>query len=116
MTFDARMRRRVALRLARHLDESLHDVAERIGRWLMRYEFRCLDCGIDIGGADYYMVHDDVWAESGLGKDDGMLCRRCLAQRLGRRLTPDDFTDAVVNVLHGDARPAFDDSWRSGGT
>lgn len=52
----------------------------------------CHDCKrdtIDIG--HYYMVHDDVWAASGLGKCDGMLCLDCLQGRIGRWLTIEDF-------------------------
>jgi hypothetical protein len=43
------------------------------------------------------VVHDDVWAQTGLGRDDGCLCLADLARRLGRPLRLDDFTTALVN-------------------
>ena len=52
---------------------------------------RCVDCGEDKEG-EYYMVADEVWAASGLGKNDGMLCLGCLERRIGRELVPEDFT------------------------
>lgn len=58
----------------------------------------CRDCGVNtklIG--DYYMVHDEVWLSVGMDLYDGMLCIQCLESRLGRELTPADFTDAPVN-------------------
>jgi len=44
------------------------------------------------------MVHDSVWELGGLGKHEGKLCIGCLEQRLGRKLCPEDFTDALVNT------------------
>lgn len=45
------------------------------------------------------MVHDHVWATAGMSKDSHRqyLCVGCLERRLRRRLTPGDFTDALVN-------------------
>jgi hypothetical protein len=40
------------------------------------------------------MVKDTVWP---IGDLDGMLCVGCIEQRIGRRLTPQDFTDAPTN-------------------
>ena len=57
--------------------------------------FRCVDCDKDTQGGEYYMVRDEVWAASGLGPHDGMLCLRCLEQRIRRPLTNDDFTALV---------------------
>jgi hypothetical protein len=54
--------------------------------------FRCVDCGKDTHGGEYYMVADEVWAASGLAPDGGMLCLVDLERRLGRLLTPHDFT------------------------
>jgi hypothetical protein len=54
--------------------------------------FRCVDCGKDTGGGEYYMVGDDVWAASGLAPNGGMLCLACLERRIGRPLTGQDFT------------------------
>ena len=64
--------------------------------------FACLDCGFDCHsdeGGEYYMVHDRVWKEA-RPEDWGMLCVGCLEKRLGRRLTPRDFTGAPVNNPH----------------
>lgn len=59
--------------------------------------FRCRDCRIDVIDADeWYMVNNDVWAQTGLGKQDGYLCLDCLEHRLGRPVLNGDFkpTDA----------------------
>jgi hypothetical protein len=54
--------------------------------------FRCVDCGKDTGwSGEYYSVSDEVWAASGLGRHDGMLCLLDLERRIGRLLTPGDF-------------------------
>lgn len=54
----------------------------------------CPDCnrGVD----DYYMVKDKVWDEHGCGH--GQMHMECLSKRMGRPLSIDDFTDAVVNM------------------
>lgn len=52
---------------------------------------RCIDCG---QRAERYMVHDHIWP---LAPHGGELCFLCLARRLGRVLTPADFTDAPIN-------------------
>jgi hypothetical protein len=61
----------------------------------------CHDCGdLDRTGEgphEWYMIHDDLWAESGLGPDDGHLCVGCLEKRLGRQLTPADFKDVPLS-------------------
>lgn len=65
----------------------------------------CDDCGGSTAG-EYFMLHDDLW-ESVAGGYEGHLCIGCTEARLGRRLTPDDFTDAAVNVwprMRPDAR------------
>jgi hypothetical protein len=55
--------------------------------------FHCVDCGkCTSSSGEYYMVDDDLWAVSGLEGNDGMLCLRCLEQRIGREPTIDDFT------------------------
>jgi hypothetical protein len=50
---------------------------------------RCVDCREHAG---YYMVTDALWAASGLGPHDGMLCLPCLAQRVRRPIEFSDFT------------------------
>jgi hypothetical protein len=42
------------------------------------------------------MVHDALWLKTH-PEGTGKLCIGCLEQRLGRRLMPEDFTDAIVN-------------------
>ena len=46
---------------------------------------------------EYYMVHDNVWKAAGMEPEGGCLCIGCLEERLGRMLTPDDFTDCLLN-------------------
>ena len=47
----------------------------------------CLDCQINtLEAYEYYMVHDHVWSQTGLKKNDGMLCISCLENRIGRTL------------------------------
>lgn len=57
-----------------------------------------VDC-VDIG--EWYMVHDHVWEASypwtAEGEPIRFLCIGCLEERLNRRLTVSDFTDAQVN-------------------
>jgi hypothetical protein len=65
-----------------------------------RLQARCRDCHVDTlnmrGYAEYYMVHDAVWAEAGMGPH-GFLCISCLERRLGRPLTGRDLIDAGCN-------------------
>lgn len=67
----------------------------------------CKDCGMDTapctgkrgcrhkGRWEYYMIRDELWMAAGMR--DGFLCIRCLENRLGRRLTPEDFTKVPIN-------------------
>jgi hypothetical protein len=62
----------------------------------------CVDCGTcvvgDTGLVENYIVHDEPWAEAGMGYDDGFLCVNCLEGRLGRALTGADLrTDMPLN-------------------
>lgn len=41
------------------------------------------------------MVHDHIWDTA--GADHGYLCIGCLENRMARRLTAADFTDAPIN-------------------
>jgi hypothetical protein len=72
-----------------------------------RIKARCHDCRVDtldMPGrseyylTEYYMVHDDVWAQAGMDVASGFLCVRCLQRRLGRPLTGDDLIDAGCNL------------------
>jgi len=71
----------------------------------------CVDCGINTsprtgkrglrrkGRCESYMVQKAVWEEAGMERDGGYLCIGCLERRLGRMLTPRDFTDVPINDL-----------------
>jgi len=61
-------------------------------------KFRCIDCGKNTHGGEYYMVHDSVWAASGIAPHGGMLCLGCLETRIGRELRPDDFSGIFPSV------------------
>jgi hypothetical protein len=41
------------------------------------------------------MVHNELWGEAGMA--GGFLCVGCLESRIGRMLTPADFTAAPIN-------------------
>lgn len=64
-----------------------------------RSKYACADCDVntsDIG--EYYMVRDDIWTITGLDYISTMLCIQCLENRIGRKLAPNDFTDAPINL------------------
>lgn len=54
----------------------------------------CVDCGHPV--LSLFMAQDDVWAEAGYQEEDSAHAV-CLAARLGRALTIDDFSDAACN-------------------
>ena len=77
---------------------------------------KCVDCGVDtcpepkkrngrtvrngrVGRWEHYMVHPRIWRTADLSPDGGYLCVGCLENRIGRRLQPNDFTDAPINEL-----------------
>lgn len=67
----------------------------------------CLDCGVSTFAInEYYMVIHPVWEETGLGRNDGMLCIGCLETRLGRTLKQNDFLDCLLNVTRFDHKSA----------
>lgn len=64
---------------------------------MSRRKFLCLDCKMDTGKErEHYYLRLDVWLQAHNSKT-GMLCIGCVEQRLGRRLTSADFTDATIN-------------------
>jgi hypothetical protein len=68
----------------------------------------CLDCNVEtcpgVGEWEVYMVHDHVWRDAGM--DRGDLCIGCLERRLGRMLSPDDFSWAAeMNRFPGRPMP-----------
>ena len=67
----------------------------------------CALCRVDtLAIREFYMVEDEVW-DAAVGPDSfirgSYLCIGCLELRLGRRLVPDDFTDAPLNECRGDS-------------
>jgi hypothetical protein len=80
---------------------------------------RCADCGSDTLSpepgelAEYYAVHDSLWAEAGMAPDGGYLCIGCLEARLGRRLYRADFPDQVPINHPGAERGRYAWSWRT---
>jgi hypothetical protein len=50
----------------------------------------CEGCGMDTM-AEFYMLHDQVWALVNEPAYGAMLCVGCVESRIGRRLTPEDF-------------------------
>lgn len=60
-------------------------------------QYTCMDCKIDTAQIqEYYMVDDTLW-DTINPKILGMLCIGCLEDRIGRLLTPEDFTICPVN-------------------
>lgn len=63
--------------------------------------FMCWDCAACTNcNYEYYMVHDELWD---IATEDTfsevMLCIGCLENRLGGRLTKEDFTGAPINTI-----------------
>lgn len=64
--------------------------------WLNDKVWWCLDCEVHTGAiGEYYMVTKELWET--YVSERGMLCIRCLEDRIMRRLLPTDFTDVPVN-------------------
>jgi hypothetical protein len=79
-------------------DIHLRDGCRTEYRWeLVVCDWRCLDCRINTDAIDeYYMLRNEVWTEVN-PEIDGHLCISCVERRLGRILTPADFTGGQVN-------------------
>ena len=66
-----------------------------------RSKWICLDCKVDTGKIyEHYFLKQSVW-DTIHTSIKGMLCIGCAEQRLGRKLTKDDFTDCYINSLKG---------------
>jgi hypothetical protein len=79
-----------------------------IERALVRLQFLCFDCDVDTYRAgENYAVTDAVWEAALLPGEKlvGCLCIKCLERRIGRRLTPADFTAAPINAPGWDRKP-----------
>jgi hypothetical protein len=62
-----------------------------------RNKFKCLDCLVDTGRlGEHFFLKNEVWFKVHTS-DKGMICIGCIEARLGRKLVPEDFTDAYVN-------------------
>lgn len=58
---------------------------------------KCMDCDVHTVDIDeYYMLKKEIWL-SIVPEDRGMLCISCVDKRLGRKLTPEDFSDCLLN-------------------
>ena len=61
----------------------------------------CHDCRwLTTALGEFYMVHDHLWEQVCQVSPRAIphfLCIGCLEERLGRMLTPDDFTDCLLN-------------------
>lgn len=64
--------------------------------------FMCWDCTQCTNCmSEYYMVTDELWAVATEDTfPDIMLCIGCLENRLGGRLTADDFSGAPLNSMN----------------
>jgi hypothetical protein len=84
----AKLRHRIEDELAACYLLGKQEEAELAGR------FVCVDCFVDTSSAaagEYYTVSDELWARTGLGPHDGMLCLRRLERRTGHLLSDADF-------------------------
>jgi hypothetical protein len=72
-----------------------------VGRFI---DWKCLDCRTDTND-EGYMVHNVLWLQAvehyeEMRRDKTVvLCIGCLENRIGRRLTPDDFTVCPLNQV-----------------
>lgn len=70
---------------------------------------RCDDCGFDTldpEGSEWYAVADAVWQP--VAADATFLCVGCLEERLGRRLTPTDFSPFGIESPSPESRRLAD--------
>ena len=58
----------------------------------------CLACGLP-DAYQAYAVLDEVWAQTGYGKDAGCMHLWCLERKIGRRIKVEDLKDATWNDL-----------------
>ena len=74
--------------------------------------FNCSDCSADLItlGESLYMLRDPVWQQATHSAPAHLLCVGCLEERLGRRLTPEDFNPAApANLTREEDIDAFID-------
>jgi hypothetical protein len=70
--------------------------------------WHCLDCGVNtLHTDDYYMLRNKIWRQIVPREQrHGMLCLACMANRLGRPLTPSDFLKGNPNIDLSDPEEA----------
>ena len=63
-------------------------------------KWHCLDCGVNtLRTDDYYMLRNKIWRQIVPREQrHGMLCLACMANRLGRPLSPSDFLKDNPNI------------------
>jgi hypothetical protein len=66
-----------------------------VAEWLALRRTPCPDCGVI--RHEVFMLHDDVWASTGLAHDAGWFCLRCVEKRLGRPVVDADLCDVPAN-------------------
>lgn len=58
-------------------------------------ELLCDKCGTEIfADVNMVMLHDETWLAVNGGEMDGELCDKCIEEKLGRPIVPDDFKHA----------------------
>ena len=62
---------------------------------MSRKKWLCLDCGVDTKD-EHYFIHTPLWLKA-VGSIHGMVCVEHLEERIGRKLTPKDFTKCYLN-------------------
>ena len=71
-------------------------------------KWHCLDCGVNtLHTDDYYMLRNKIWRQIVPREQrHGMLCLACMANRLGRPLSPSDFLKDNPNIDKSDPEEA----------
>lgn len=66
--------------------------------YVVSNSFLCCECGVNTSDIEeYYTIYLSVWLEAAGYDAKRMLCIGCCESRLGRKLTPEDFDDTIVN-------------------
>ena len=94
------------LELEKILDENREDISSELGiSWDKWKSLHCNACGknVKIDPDDDFMLHEELWAEAcekgGVCYDD-VLCKKCVEDFIGRKLTAADLADMPCNEKH----------------
>jgi hypothetical protein len=68
---------------------------------MLLQSMECVRCDASVV-FEQFMLHDELWTQTGLGEWDGMLCVGCVEAAIGRKLTKADF---VKHRFHGNDFP-----------